>query len=134
MQMSIKEILQKSKGEAIHAIRIIERRDVFTMLLLILVAGGSFGLGRLSLIENTRTPVRIESSASTFAGVGGVEKTPEATTGAQGAYVASKNGSVYHYPWCPGAARIKEENKVWFASQAEAEKAGLRPAANCKGL
>jgi len=48
--------------------------------------------------------------------------------------VASKNGEVYHYVWCSGAKRIKEENKIYFKSKEEAEKAGLRPAKNCPGL
>jgi len=51
-----------------------------------------------------------------------------------GAYVGSRNGSKYHFPWCPGAQQIKEENKVWFSSVEEAQKAGYTPAANCKGL
>ncbi|HOA47541.1 MAG TPA: Ada metal-binding domain-containing protein [Candidatus Pacearchaeota archaeon] len=48
--------------------------------------------------------------------------------------VASKNGTVYHYVWCSGAKRIKEENKIYFNSIEEAEKAGYRPAKNCPGL
>lgn len=48
--------------------------------------------------------------------------------------VASKNGSVYHYIWCSGAKRIKEENKIYFKSKEEAEAAGYRPAQNCPGL
>lgn len=48
--------------------------------------------------------------------------------------VASKKGSVYHYIWCSGAKRIKEENKVYFNSKKEAETAGYRPAKNCEGL
>lgn len=53
---------------------------------------------------------------------------------AQQKFVASKNSDVYHYPWCPGAQRIKEENKIYFSSKEEAEKAGYRPAKNCPGL
>lgn len=49
-------------------------------------------------------------------------------------YVASKNGTKYHLPTCPGAKRIKEENKIWFDSKAEAEQAGYEPAKNCKGI
>lgn len=49
-------------------------------------------------------------------------------------FVASKNGEVYHYPWCSGAQQIKEENKIYFNSKEEAEKAGYRPARNCPGL
>lgn len=48
--------------------------------------------------------------------------------------IASKNGSVYHYIWCPGAKQIKEENKIYFNSKQEAEKAGYRAAKNCEGL
>jgi len=51
-----------------------------------------------------------------------------------GKYVASKNGSKYHFPWCSGATRMKEENKIWFETKEAAEKAGYGPAANCKGL
>ena len=49
-------------------------------------------------------------------------------------FVASKNGTVYHFPWCPGAQQIKEENKIYFNSREEAEKEGYRPAKNCPGL
>jgi len=48
--------------------------------------------------------------------------------------VASKNGEAYHYIWCPGAKRIKDENKIYFNSKEEAEKVGYRPAKNCPGL
>ena len=51
-----------------------------------------------------------------------------------GMYVASKNGEAYYLPWCGGVKRIKEENRVWFASKIEAESAGYRPAKNCKGI
>lgn len=49
-------------------------------------------------------------------------------------YVASKNGTKYHLPTCPGAKRIKEENKIWFDSKTEAEQAGYEPAKNCQGI
>ena len=55
-------------------------------------------------------------------------------TSASGSYVASKNSNKYHLPWCSGAARITEENKIWFSSKAEAEAAGYTPAGNCKGI
>jgi len=49
-------------------------------------------------------------------------------------FVASRNGKKYYYAWCESANVIKEQNRVWFSTQAEAEKAGYQPAANCKGL
>ncbi len=51
-----------------------------------------------------------------------------------GGYVASKSGTKYYLPWCGAAKKIKEENKVWFATKADAEKAGYTPASNCPGL
>lgn len=49
-------------------------------------------------------------------------------------YVGSKNSDKYHLPDCPGASRIKEENKIWFSSEEEAESLGYTPASNCDGL
>ena len=66
-----------------------------------------------------------------------VTTTPTHTTPievTEGSYVASKSGTKYHLPWCGGAQRIKEENKVWFKTKEDAEKAGYTPAANCKGI
>lgn len=62
---------------------------------------------------------------------------PAAAAGAMsagGEYVASKTGTKYYLPWCGTAKRIKDENKVWFGTKAEAEAAGYEPASNCKGL
>lgn len=56
------------------------------------------------------------------------------TNAVQGAYVASKKSDKYHLPWCSGAKRIAEENKIWFATKEEAEKAGFEPAGNCPGI
>lgn len=47
---------------------------------------------------------------------------------------ASKNGTRYYYPWCGGINRIKETNKVWFASAGAAEAAGYAKASGCDGL
>lgn len=85
-------------------------------------------------MDEAREPIRIEPGlAALTAEVAPVtEVRPESKTG--GKIVGSKNGSKYHYPWCQGAERIKEENKVWFATAAEAKRAGYTPAANCPGL
>jgi len=99
----------------------------------------TFGLGRLSALSEQKTPVALCATAGTLGG--GLPAAPAAAgiSGAnaprtQGSYVASKSGAAYHYPWCSGAQRIKEENKIWFTSKEDAEAAGYRPASNCKGL
>ena len=49
-------------------------------------------------------------------------------------FVASKKGSVYHLPWCPGAIKLLEKNKIFFKTKKGAEKEGYSPAKNCEGL
>lgn len=44
-------------------------------------------------------------------------------------FVASKNGTAYYLTTCRN--NIKEENRVYFQSKEDAEKAGFRPAKNC---
>lgn len=111
---------------------------------IILVAFISFGLGRLSALHGEKFPIKFieppnQEAAAISPSLGRPTSKLENSevglpkTGGK-LYVASKNGSVYHFPWCPGAQRIKEANKIYFSSREEAEKAGYRPAANCEGL
>lgn len=47
-------------------------------------------------------------------------------------FVASKDGGKYHRSSCRMAKKIKPENKVAYASKAEAEKDGKAPCGICK--
>jgi hypothetical protein len=114
-------------------------QDVLVVLIIVLVGAGSFGLGRLSG-EQPIAPVTLRTPEPRTAEQ---PATPERQTAAAitsvpapatGNYVASKSGSAYHLPWCPGAQRIKDENKIWFDTKEAAEAAGYHPASNCKGL
>lgn len=138
--MSITETAQKIK----NFFRESGSREKFlTIAIICLVGTASFGLGRISALENGREPVKIENlpleanvSTSLNREVETEEK--EVSEGvilkAGGMVVASKNGGKYHFPWCSGAQRILEENKLYFASIEEARAEGYTPAANCKGL
>ena len=103
-------------------------KDLILAVVIILVALISFGLGRLSKIGESRVPITIENLSTTTP----TEKITDNKI--MGNFVASKNGTKYHYPWCSGAQSIKEENKIWFSTAEEAQKAGYQPASNCKGL
>lgn len=48
-----------------------------------------------------------------------------------GAFVASRSGTKYYPPSCAAAKRIKETNRVWFATAAEAEAAGYEASTAC---
>lgn len=90
-----------------------------------LVGVASFGLGRLSALEDTRSPVSLKQTPE--------EAKPQGRY-LGGLYVASRGGSVYYYPWCSGAANISLANQVWFDSKTAAQKAGYRVSKSCKGL
>lgn len=96
----------------------------------VLVALASFGLGRLSAEKDKKMPITVTQTqpAAVFEVGTGELAPPEA------GYVGSRNGSKYHLPWCAGAQRILEANKIWFASKEEAEAKGYTPAANCEGI
>lgn len=61
--------------------------------------------------------------------------TREATTDQEitsGPFAASKTGKVYYPTDCPSLNRVKPENRVYFASEAEAQGAGLSASAACQ--
>ncbi len=94
-------------------------------IIVMLVGLGSFGLGRLSVVETPQGPVTLLEASSS-------PETPQIPLGGQ--LVAARTGTVYYYPWCAGAAKITPEKQVWFPTEAAAQKAGFRAAKNCKGL
>lgn len=53
--------------------------------------------------------------------------TPPAAPG----FVANKESKVFHLPTCRLVAKIKPENKVWYANRDEAQKAGYAPCKVC---
>lgn len=160
--MSIIESFGKIKGSAARAVeywqprswleKLLERNS-FVALVVFLAALSSFALGRLSAMEEGRESVKITfpeeksgaaetTAAAVFSQSPSAQQAlipvpipnPQAGEEGEGKYVGSKNGTKYHLPWCSGAKRIADANKVWFASKEEAESLGYIPAANCKGI
>jgi len=146
--MSVQEIYLKIK-------HLLKSPDIGTVGAIVLVGLSSFSLGRFSdgALEQgmekgessgiheviQALPVTAEDSRAALGSsvlVEDSEREPETIQAveSEGSYVASKSGEKYHLPWCSGAQRIKEENKVWFKTKTEAEAAGYTPAANCKGI
>ena len=118
--------------------------DIFVVIIITLVAFASFGMGRLSITPQEKTPIAFsEKLPVSFEKIQSSHSPQELTSAVSaslnnslrsGSIVVSKNGTKYHFPWCSGAKRIKEENKIWFNNEQEAREAGYTPAANCKGL
>ncbi|MBI5078091.1 MAG: hypothetical protein HZB11_01825 [Candidatus Yonathbacteria bacterium] len=140
---SIQEITEKIKGYTDkHRLNLQTiPNDLFLGLIIVLVAFGAFGLGRLSKIEGSKTPVRFENmpetTADTFSGKiqADTQNAPAVNTKENGGQlVGSKGGTKYYYTWCTGVQKIAETNRIYFASKAEAESSGYTPSATCKGL
>ncbi|MDD4988938.1 MAG: hypothetical protein PHV42_00735 [Candidatus Pacebacteria bacterium] len=122
--MSIRDIALKIKTLDSSA-----KERIFVVILIVLVGSASFGLGRLSVSEGNKTPIRIENFAST---------TPVVADAGQGStlsasmVLASKTGTSYYYPSCAGAKRITDKNKITFPSAKEAEAFGLHIGPGCQ--
>jgi hypothetical protein len=95
------------------------------VLVVFLVAFSSFGLGRLSATEAAKPVVSVSQAPMEEEGQG---------MAIGGLVVASRTGSVYHFPWCSGALQIKAENRIWFKTEETAQNAGYTPSKSCKGL
>ncbi|MBI3020091.1 MAG: hypothetical protein HYY60_02095 [Parcubacteria group bacterium] len=129
-------VLEKAKNELKRLFTVFAKEDIFIVAVIVLVGFGGFGLGRLSKTHEEKTPVVIENVAPSGSIFAGGEETNQKSLDTKNGknFVASVSGSKYHLPWCASASTIKEENKIWFASEDEARAAGYSPAGNCKGL
>ena len=117
------------------------KNDLMLGISFFLVVIIAFGLGRISvLVEKQRkTPIIVEHQNAT---IFEPRVDPKEKIGSNAGnenigamlYVGSRNSNKYHLPDCPGALRIKEENKIWFSSKKEAEDLGYTSASNCAGL
>lgn len=133
--MSINDFTDKIKGKL--------GIDVYTLICLcivVLVGLASFGLGRLSAVDNAdksnyklgndNTSLVKEEIGNSNLAENGIALDPSLSK--KRMYVASKNGKLYYSVGCSGAKRISAKNEIWFATSSEAEKAGFTLSASCK--
>ena len=109
--------------------------QVFYGFLIILVGGVSFLLGRFSIAETAQTTidkVQFTKDVTLVSQLLPPISDSSAMSGEE--VIASKTGTKYHRPDCPGAKQIKLENQIRFSSVAAATAAGYTPASNCPGL
>jgi len=129
------------------------RDNLLVGMIIVLIGTLSYGVGRISTIESHNLPIKISnpvqgdvkgvSTTTSIQKSKKVDVTPDTpaktnisseSENLSSVVVASKSSTKYHYPWCSGAKRIAPKNLITFSSIDEARKAGLTPAANCKGL
>lgn len=123
----IKYFLESDKG-----------KDLLTIIILVLVGLGSFGLGRLSKSE--KPGLKIDFKGSQLE-----ESTPISSNNAiqandsikssnktSGNYFASIRGSKYYTVSCSAGKSIKAENRIYFASAIDAQQAGYELSSSCR--
>ncbi len=112
-------------------------KDALTILIVVLVGLSCFGIGRLSK-ESSSSGIKIEYPTQENATVGlsntTLNTSPNSiiSTKTSQNYFASKNGHKYYPSGCSAGKTIKDGNKIYFNSPAEAEKAGYELSSSCK--
>lgn len=108
-------------------------KDILTIIIVILVGLGSFGIGRLSK-ENSSSGIKItypNQEATAIKAFDSVQSTTNTSQKGSKGYFASKRGNKYYPIDCSSGKTIKEENRVYFNSSIEAEKGGYQLSSSC---
>lgn len=116
-------------------------KDLIIILIIILLGISSFFLGRLSK-ESSKGGLKIEYTGqeasalgSTIPNVSNISFNPnieeKTYKEGQGRYFASKRGKKYYPLGCSTGKTIKQENRIYFQTSNEAEKAGFSLASSC---
>ena len=109
VRMNIHEFVSNINTRGLGVKRL--ANELAVPFLIVLVGVGSFGLGRLSALEAHKQPILVSQNAA-------------AAMTKSGSVIASKTGTKYHFPWCAGASKISEGNKIMFPDEKSARQAG----------
>lgn len=107
----------------------LDKQAILLVIVVVLVGGASFGLGKLSASREWEDDIIIENKVVNEQETGYNE---EEALISEKRYVASKNGTKYYSRDCGGANRIKLENQIWFKNREDAEKSGFTYSSTCK--
>jgi hypothetical protein len=107
-------------------------KDVLTVLIVILVGLGSFELGRLSVSANSSSGIKIEYPSHESSPVAVSKAVFDIKPVVGKTFFASNRGTKYYSLGCSGGKTIKMENRVYFATKEEAERAGYELSSSCK--
>ena len=124
----IKLFLESDKG-----------KDILVIIIVILVGLGAFELGRLSK-ENDTKGLKIEYPSQNNDIEANVVKAQKNTEISQNEpssnidkyFFASSRGSKYYSLNCSAGKTIKQENRIYFKTNEEAERAGYTLASACR--
>ena len=117
-------------------------KDLMIIIIVVLVGISSFFLGRLSSnSSNNGLKIEYTGQGATNTGINGSNMpkielnqgiTERVQKNTSGKYFASKNGHKYYSAGCSAGKSIKQENRIYFSSSTEAEKAGFVMSSSCQ--
>ncbi len=119
----VKSFIESEKG-----------KDILTVIIVILVGLSSFELGRLSQNSNSGD-INIEYPTKDESQAGSVILSKNSTpiqNSADKIFFASNRGTKYYSLGCSAGKDIKQENRVYFATGEEAQKAGYELSNSCR--
>lgn len=147
--MSINDYIEKIK----YFIGTEKGKDILTVIIVILVGLSSFGLGRMSKntsvadLSSTHLTMPANALMGQESAINGLN---EANIGSKrvlstikstqkdtdisaksGNFFASKRGHKYYTNGCTSGNNLKEENKIYFQTKEEAERAGYTLSSSC---
>lgn len=134
--------MEKIKSTITNWIKSEKGKDVMIVGIIILVGLASFELGRLSK-ENSSSGIKIEypsqndtQEANVIYSVESSNLTKNIKTATNNSagktFFASSKGNKYYTISCSAGKTIKQENRVYFATGEEAQKAGYTLSSSCR--
>ena len=113
------------------------QQDIVLVIAVALITIISFNTGKIYGTANLKNSIRVIKGQETTNASPNTPPSDEeiirTSAKADLRVVASKSSmsKKYHFLWCPSAEKIKEENKIYFSSDQEAESRGYTLAGNC---
>ena len=127
-------------------------KDIMVVFIVVLVGLSSFGLGRLSKedinkglkVEYTDQQANTINTLDSFenqnlnsqnisqVNTENTQKVPAIPNSVGKSFFASSRGQKYYSIGCSAGKTIKQENKVYFSTKTDAEKAGYELSSSCK--
>jgi hypothetical protein len=111
-------------------------KNFLIIIMVVLVGLGAFELGRLSK-ENKGSGIEITYPALEANVISSVNQSTQSISQPKPvikttSYFASNRGSKYYPVGCSAGGTIKQENRIYFSTRAEAEQAGYVLSSSCR--
>ena len=134
--------MEKIKGILKGGLESEKGKDILVVIIVILVGLISFELGRLSINQSSGVKIEYQDQEANFVSAAEFDSSVLQKTTATisiaskstlgKAFFASSRGHKYYSIGCSAGKTIVQENRIYFNTESEAQKAGYEKSASCK--